>query len=408
MVATAPSETPAAALGRLFKGTNAILGTPWVNSVNSGWSEASLHRQVVATGTVKAAKTRDVYGHYRTATQMQRVEGTYWRKDPAPGLILEALALNRDDTTVEDRMLSLRTAAIGAVLLVTQIPADNGDPQPAFITILAAPSVSTYASDEQEAGLIYDDIWDETAIAALPSTIISSDSNHAVLAAQEGFSRATLLQTKVISLLQDAQPIFLPSGQHLAHRVQLGAVSHLQAFFLPEVCNLPLGMRWPTSIGMDDFISSIQAALGKSSDHFISILRALRPSMELWFAAVALDHKPFLIPGRPFLSFYDKHFRDIRTGTWPPTILDQQGFSPLSDMLHGFVWRLWCDRTLTTGSPMDRKYLLKYLQFGITAITPTTYLGAAIPSRFCPNYAFHFKVTNGWPTDSPLPATQEL
>jgi hypothetical protein len=148
MVATAQSETPAAALGRLFKGTNAIFGTPWVNSVNSGWSEASLHRQVVATGTVKAAKTRDVYGHFRTATQMQRLEGTYWRKDPAPGLILEAQALNRDDTTVEDRTLSLRTEAIGAVLLVTQIPADNGDPQPAFITILAAPSVSTYASDE--------------------------------------------------------------------------------------------------------------------------------------------------------------------------------------------------------------------------------------------------------------------
>ena len=70
MVATAQSETPAAALGCLLKGTNAILGTPWVNSVNSGWSEASLHRQVVATGTVKAAKTRDVYGHFRTATQM--------------------------------------------------------------------------------------------------------------------------------------------------------------------------------------------------------------------------------------------------------------------------------------------------------------------------------------------------
>ena len=81
MVATAPSETPAAALGRLFKGPTATLGTSWVNSVDSGWSEASLHRQVVATGTVKAAKTRDVYGHFRTATQMQRSEGTYWRKD---------------------------------------------------------------------------------------------------------------------------------------------------------------------------------------------------------------------------------------------------------------------------------------------------------------------------------------
>ncbi len=153
--------------------------------------------------------------------------------------------------------------------------------------------------------------WDETTIAALPSTVVSSDANHAVLAAQEGFSLALSLQTKVISLLQDAQPIFLPAGQQLAQRVVINETPHSRAFFLPEVCNMPLGMRWPTSIGFADFSSSITAALGKSGDYFISILKALQPSMELWFAAVALDHLPFLIQGRPFLLFYDKHFRDI-------------------------------------------------------------------------------------------------
>jgi hypothetical protein len=192
------------------------------------------------------------------------------------------------------------------------------------------------------------------------------DANHAVLAAQEGFSRALLLQRKVISLLQDAQPIFLPAGQQLAQRMGINAMSHSRAFFLPEVCNMPLGMCWPTTIGFADFLSSITAALGKSGDYFISILKALQPSMELWFAAVALDHQPFLIQGRLFLLFYDKHCRDIMTGTWPPTILDQQGFSPLADMLHGFVWHLWCDHILTTGSPMDCKYLLQYLQLGTT------------------------------------------
>jgi hypothetical protein len=215
-----------------------------------------------------------------------------------------------------------------------------------------------------------------------------------------------LLQTKVVSLLQDAQPILLPTGQQLAERRQLDNVSYSLAFFLPEVCNLPLGMRWPTSIGFADFSSSIKAALGKSGDHFISVLTALQPSLEPWFTTVALDHVPFLIQGKPFLSFYDKHFRDIRTGTWPPTILDQQGFSPLADMLHGFVWRLWCDRVLTTGSSMDRTYLHHYLQLGTTAITSATYLGAAIPARFCPNFAFHFQVSNGWPTDSSSATTQ--
>jgi hypothetical protein len=29
----------------------------------------------------------------------------------------------------------------------------------------------------------------------------------------------------------------------------------------------------------------------------------------------------------------------------------------------------------------------------------TTYLGAAIPGSFCPNFAYHVKI-DGWPTDS--------
>jgi hypothetical protein len=37
---------------------------------------------------------------------------------------------------------------------------------------------------------------------------------------------------------------------------------------------------------------------------------------------------------------------------------------------------------------------------GETAITADTYLGMAIPGRLCPNYAHHFTVANGWPTDT--------
>jgi hypothetical protein len=33
------------------------------------------------------------------------------------------------------------------------------------------------------------------------------------------------------------------------------------------------------------------------------------------------------------------------------------------------------------------------------AITRTTYLGAAVPGRFCPNFAYHLKL-DSWPTDS--------
>jgi hypothetical protein len=103
----------------------------------------------------------------------------------------------------------------------------------------------------------------------------------------------------------------------------------------------------------------------------------------------------------PFLPLYDKHFPVIDTGNWPDTVQDTDGFSPLMDMLNGHVWRLWCDRILTTKSKMNRQYLETYLSLGASAITADTYLGADIPGRFCPNYAYHFTVVNGWPTDSP-------
>jgi hypothetical protein len=31
-------------------------------------------------------------------------------------------------------------------------------------------------------------------------------------------------------------------------------------------------------------------------------------------------------------------------------------------------------------------------------ITPASYFGAKIPGQFCPNFAYHFKVVNHWPT----------
>jgi hypothetical protein len=149
--------------------------------------------------------------------------------------------------------------------------------------------------------LIFDDIWDETALADLPSIVVSSDANYPVLGAQEGFSCATTLPTKVLSLLVDAQPILLPAGQQLSQSVQIVSISHLHA--LQEVCNLRLSLRWPTSIGFSDFVSSISAAFSKSGDHFISILKALQPPLKLWFTSLATDPSPFVIQGRAFLSF---------------------------------------------------------------------------------------------------------
>jgi hypothetical protein len=95
---------------------------------------------------------------------------------------------------------------------------------------------------------------------------------------------------------------------------------------------------------------------------------------------------------------YDKGFPAIKTGESPDLIVDVQAFSPLQEMMHGYLWRLTCDGVIATGTPGARRLLAVFLARGETAITPASNFGANIPGCFCPNFAYHFKVANDWPT----------
>jgi hypothetical protein len=71
------TEPPAAIVARLFCGPDASLGPDWVDSVQVRLSDTSLHRLVVSNGTPTAARTRDMYGHFRTKTHMKHTPGRY-------------------------------------------------------------------------------------------------------------------------------------------------------------------------------------------------------------------------------------------------------------------------------------------------------------------------------------------
>jgi hypothetical protein len=58
---TDSTETAAASLARLFRGSDALLGTDWLDSVKDGLTDTSYHRLVVLNGTLSAAKTRDMH-----------------------------------------------------------------------------------------------------------------------------------------------------------------------------------------------------------------------------------------------------------------------------------------------------------------------------------------------------------
>jgi hypothetical protein len=67
-------------------------------------------------------------------------------------------------------------------------------------------------------------------------------------------------------------------------------------------------------------------------------------------------------------------------------------------MLHGYIWHLTSDAVLAIGTVQARKFVLTYLAVGEIAITANSYFGIKLPGWFCPNFAYHFKVTNNWPT----------
>jgi hypothetical protein len=140
-------------------------------------------------------------------------------------------------------------------------------------------------------------------------------------------------------------------------------------------------------------------------------VQALKPQLDPWlFQAVKASPDKFQILGCCFvLPFYDDHFLNIDSGKWHATVTDPEAISPtcMIDMLNRFVCQLWCDSHLTTATAvLNCNYLSSFLALVSTTITPYTYLGAALPGRFCPNYANHFQV-DGWPTDNPMPMAAE-
>ena len=76
------NETSAAILTRLFQATDAPLGQEWLDSVESGWTDSSLHSLVVTSGTISAAKAKELYGHFCTKTQMKSIPGPYLAEGP--------------------------------------------------------------------------------------------------------------------------------------------------------------------------------------------------------------------------------------------------------------------------------------------------------------------------------------
>jgi hypothetical protein len=171
------------------------------------------------------------------------------------------------------------------------------------------------------------------------------------------------------------------------------------SLLLPEICSPSLGLVWLTSIGFAKFKESVQA-LGRVYKLFVSLLDAIKPHLHHWFVAVSTHPERFSVPSCEYLEEIAPAFPSISNGTYSKQISDPRGFSPLIDMRYAFLWHLHCDQVLVMTSGPGQQFNT-FLQRGEAGITAATYLGAAIPGRFCPDFGFHFKPHNDvWPTES--------
>jgi hypothetical protein len=126
MSTNAPS---AEALQRLFLDPDAPLGHAWLLSARIPFSDDSLQNLVLASKIPSLAKARTTYGHFRTASQMHKETGTYWKPDPELASHLQQEPRRLNPLVKQDiiaRLASLRKEAIGGVLLVTQHYAKDG------------------------------------------------------------------------------------------------------------------------------------------------------------------------------------------------------------------------------------------------------------------------------------------
>jgi hypothetical protein len=120
------TEPPAAIMAGLFPGPDASLGTDWIDSVQVGLSDTSLHRLVVSNGTLTAARTRDMYGHFCMKMQMKHTPGRYWKEAPVPFLSQDAIDLDHKSIGSQSRLHLLHTGSVGGILLVTHLFDTNG------------------------------------------------------------------------------------------------------------------------------------------------------------------------------------------------------------------------------------------------------------------------------------------
>jgi hypothetical protein len=103
------NEPPTEVLQHLFLATDAPVGQSWLNSVSTPVSLDALHCLVLDLNIPSMVKARSTYGHFRTASQVNRVPGPYWKPEPKLIAHLKAEPLRLNPHLLQDTLEHLQT-----------------------------------------------------------------------------------------------------------------------------------------------------------------------------------------------------------------------------------------------------------------------------------------------------------
>jgi hypothetical protein len=112
-------------------------------------------------------------------------------------------------------------------------------------------TISTTSSTSNPPDILLANIWAKLDLQPF-AAIADVDQPHCpILAASEGFSRATAPATPQL-YIDDPQPMFFPAGELFIELVAIDQSNPTyRAFFLPGNCSPLLSLCWPTDIGID-------------------------------------------------------------------------------------------------------------------------------------------------------------
>jgi hypothetical protein len=169
------------------------MGQTWLLSTHILLLDVALHHLALEPKVPLIAKARNAYGHFCTASQMNKVPGRYWKPEPDSTTSLEQASqlLNPQPVpTPMVRLSSLCSEVIGGILLVTQQYAPDGTTLEPYITVVAAPALATlgllYATNPP--GYSFLDFWDDVVLA--PFGLPADPALHCpFMAAAEDISR---------------------------------------------------------------------------------------------------------------------------------------------------------------------------------------------------------------------------